>query len=69
MKANVINKSGYKVPVFEAKVVKKDILYDQPADPLGQGKCPGRRGRSQWKLHQGGLPDRSEHQRKLAPDL
>jgi len=32
MKTDIIERSGYKVPVFEAKVLKKDILYDQPAD-------------------------------------
>ena len=30
MEANVIDKSGYKAPVFEAKVEKKVVLYDQP---------------------------------------
>jgi len=30
MAANVIDKGGYKAPVFEAKVEKKIILYDQP---------------------------------------
>ena len=30
MEANVINKSGYKAPVFEAKVEKNVVLYDQP---------------------------------------
>jgi len=32
MKSDVIERSGYKVPVFEAKVEKKVVLYDQPAD-------------------------------------
>ncbi len=32
MKADIIDKGGYKVPVFEAKVDKKVILYDQPKD-------------------------------------
>lgn len=32
MKSGVIDRSGYKVPVFEAKVEKKVVLYDQPAD-------------------------------------
>ncbi len=32
LKADVIERSGYKVPVFEAKVAKKVVLYDQPAD-------------------------------------
>ena len=30
MKASVIEKSGYKAPVFEAKVEKSVVLYDQP---------------------------------------
>ncbi|MGB6152799.1 MAG: hypothetical protein WBG48_12495 [Pricia sp.] len=30
MEANVINKSGFKAPVFEVKVEKKVVLYDQP---------------------------------------
>ena len=36
LKADVIEKSGYKVPVFEAKVEKKVVLYDQPADLLAR---------------------------------
>ncbi len=32
MKADVIDKAGYKAPVFEAKVSKSVVLYDQPAD-------------------------------------
>lgn len=32
MKADIIDKSGYKAPVFEAKVKKNVVLYDQPAD-------------------------------------
>lgn len=32
MKADVIEKSGYKAPVFEAKVKKNVVLYDQPED-------------------------------------
>ena len=32
MKASVIEKSGYKAPVFEAKVDKNVVLYDQPKD-------------------------------------
>ena len=32
MKADIIDKSGYRVPVFEAKVKKNVILYDQPQD-------------------------------------
>nr|WP_297911975.1 hypothetical protein [uncultured Allomuricauda sp.] len=34
MKADIIDKSGYKAPVFEAKVKKEIILYDQPKDLL-----------------------------------
>ncbi len=30
MDANVIDKSGFRAPVFEAKVEKKVVLYDQP---------------------------------------
>jgi hypothetical protein len=36
MSAGVIDRSGYKVPVFEAKVEKKVVLYDQPADLLAR---------------------------------
>ena len=36
MKADIIDKSGYKAPVFEAKVKKDIVLYDQPADLLGR---------------------------------
>ncbi|WP_192938414.1 MULTISPECIES: hypothetical protein [Flagellimonas] len=32
MEAKIIDKSGYKAPVFEAKVKKNVVLYDQPAD-------------------------------------
>lgn len=32
MKADIVDKSGYKAPVFEAKVKKNEVLYDQPAD-------------------------------------
>lgn len=32
MKADIIDKGGYKVPVFEAKVKKNVVLYDQPED-------------------------------------
>ncbi|WP_350287009.1 hypothetical protein [uncultured Croceitalea sp.] len=34
MKADIIEKSGYKAPVFEAKVKKSIILHDQPKDLL-----------------------------------
>lgn len=30
MEANIINKSGFRAPVFEVKVEKKIVLYDQP---------------------------------------
>lgn len=36
MKADVINKGGYQAPVFEAKVEKKAVLADQPADLLSR---------------------------------
>ncbi len=36
MKADIIEKSGYKAPVFEAKVKKDIILYDQPKDLLAR---------------------------------
>ena len=32
LKTDIIERSGYKVPVFEAKVAKKVVLYDQPSD-------------------------------------
>ncbi|MDG1572621.1 hypothetical protein OZ410_09860 [Robiginitalea sp. M366] len=32
MKADFIEQSGYRAPVFEAKVAKKIILFDQPED-------------------------------------
>lgn len=34
MKADIIDKSGYKAPVFEAKVKKNVVLFDQPKDLL-----------------------------------
>jgi len=36
IKANVINKNGYRVPVFEVKVAKNVILHDQDIDLLKQ---------------------------------
>lgn len=36
MKADIIEKSGYKAPVFEAKVLKDVVLYDQPKDLVAQ---------------------------------
>ncbi|SNY99469.1 hypothetical protein SAMN06265377_1276 [Flagellimonas pacifica] len=32
MKADIIDKSGYRAPVFEAKINKNAVLYDQPSD-------------------------------------
>ena len=39
MKADVIDKSGYRAPVFEAKVQKDVILHDQPKDLLSREKA------------------------------
>ena len=39
MKAAVIEKSGYRAPVFEAKVDKSIILYDQPKTLLDKEKA------------------------------
>ena len=36
IKSNVINKNGYRVPVFEVKVAKNVILHDQDKDLLKQ---------------------------------
>jgi type II secretory pathway pseudopilin PulG len=36
MKAGIVEKSGYKAPVFEVKVKKDIILYDQPKDLLAR---------------------------------
>ncbi|MBT8238010.1 MAG: hypothetical protein HKP38_07370 [Croceitalea sp.] len=36
MKADIIDKSGYKAPVFEAKIKKNVVLYDQPKDLLAR---------------------------------
>jgi len=36
MKADIIDKSGYKAPVFEAKVKKDAVLYDQPKELVAQ---------------------------------
>ena len=36
MKATLIDKSGIKVPVFEARVEKNVILHDQPKDLLAK---------------------------------
>ncbi|WP_250149278.1 hypothetical protein [Flagellimonas sp. 389] len=36
MKADIIDKQGFKAPVFEAKVKKNIILYDQPEDLLAR---------------------------------
>nr|WP_073181302.1 hypothetical protein [Allomuricauda flava] len=32
MKSDIIDKQGYKAPVFEAKIKKDVVLYDQPTD-------------------------------------
>jgi len=34
LKADIIEKSGYRAPVFEAKIKKEVVLYDQPQDLL-----------------------------------
>lgn len=39
MKAGFVEKSGYKAPVFEAKVDKEVVLYDQPKDLLTREKA------------------------------
>ncbi|WP_424001531.1 hypothetical protein [Maribacter sp. IgM3_T14_3] len=39
MKAAFVEKSGYKAPVFEAKVDKDVVLYDQPKDLLAREKA------------------------------
>ena len=36
MKAEIVEKSGYKAPVFEAKVAKSVVLSDQPKDLLSR---------------------------------
>lgn len=36
MKSDIIDKSGYRAPVFEAKVAKDVVLYDQPKDLLAR---------------------------------
>ena len=36
MKADIIEKSGYRAPVFEAKVKKNVILSDQPKELLAR---------------------------------
>lgn len=36
MKSAIVDKGGYKVPVFEAKVAKSVVLYDQPEDLLSR---------------------------------
>ena len=36
MKADIVEKSGYKAPVFEAKVDKSVVLWDQPKDLLAR---------------------------------
>ncbi len=36
MKADIIDKGGYKAPVYEVKVSKSDLLTDQPKDLLSR---------------------------------
>jgi len=36
MKADIIEKSGYKAPVYEVKVPKSTVLHDQPKDLLSR---------------------------------
>lgn len=36
LKSDIIDKSGYKAPVFEAKIKKNAVLYDQPKDLIAQ---------------------------------
>ena len=36
MKSDIVDKGGYKAPVFEAKVKKDFILYDQPKDLMSR---------------------------------
>lgn len=36
MKADIIEKSGYRAPVYEVKVAKTVVLYDQPKDLLAK---------------------------------
>ena len=38
IKADIVDKNGFRVPVFEVKVDKKIILYDQNEDLLKQEK-------------------------------
>ncbi|MBU2945237.1 hypothetical protein [Zobellia uliginosa] len=39
MKSDILSKGNYKAPVFEAKVDKKVVLYDQPEDLLKKEKA------------------------------
>lgn len=39
MKADFIEQSGYRAPVFEAKVAKEVVLHDQPADLVSREKA------------------------------
>ena len=39
IKADVIDKNGYNVPVFEVKISKDDVLFDQNKDLLKQEKA------------------------------
>src|SRR5690606_3614327 len=39
MEAKIIDKGGYMAPVFEAKVAKNVVLYDQPQDLVAREKA------------------------------
>ncbi|MEC7265741.1 MAG: hypothetical protein VXW38_18510 [Bacteroidota bacterium] len=39
LKSDVVDKGGYKAPVFEAKVKKDVVLYDQPKDLVDREKA------------------------------
>lgn len=39
MKADIVDKGGYKAPVFEAKVAKELVLADQPKDLVSREKA------------------------------
>ena len=39
MKSDIIDKGGYKAPVFEAKVAKDEVLGDQPKDLVSREKA------------------------------
>jgi hypothetical protein len=39
MKTDILDKNGYRVPVFEAKIAKDVVLYDQDQYLLAQEKA------------------------------